>query len=74
MTWSGLTAEQLGRAYRLMLMSRRLDDREIVLKRQNRIFFQVSGAGHEAARWRPPWRSISAATGSTLITAIGRCA
>lgn len=50
MTWSGLTAEQLGRAYRLMLMSRRLDDREIVLKRQNRIFFQVSGAGHEAAQ------------------------
>src|SRR3954454_1201623 len=34
--------------YRLMYMSRRIDDREILLKRQQKIFFQVSGAGHEA--------------------------
>ena len=35
-------------AFRLMLLSRRLDDREVLLKRQSRIFFQISGAGHEA--------------------------
>jgi len=43
-----LSGETLRRAWRLMLLSRRLDDREIQLKRQNRIFFQISGAGHEA--------------------------
>jgi len=42
-----LDAPDLLRAFRIMYMSRRIDDREILLKRQNKIFFQVSGAGHE---------------------------
>jgi 2-oxoisovalerate dehydrogenase E1 component len=44
----GLEPDALIRAFRFMYTSRRLDDREILLKRQNRIFFQISGAGHEA--------------------------
>jgi 2-oxoisovalerate dehydrogenase E1 component len=44
----GLSREQLVHIYRLMYLSRRVDDREILLKRQQKIFFQISGAGHEA--------------------------
>jgi 2-oxoisovalerate dehydrogenase E1 component len=44
----GLDRGTLIRIYRTMFLSRRLDDREIQLKRQNKIFFQISSAGHEA--------------------------
>jgi 2-oxoisovalerate dehydrogenase E1 component len=45
---AGLEPELLIKAFRLMQTSRQLDDREILLKRQQRIFFQISAAGHEA--------------------------
>ncbi len=45
-----LDREALVRAFRLMYLSRCLDDREVLLKRQNKIFFQVSAAGHEAVQ------------------------
>jgi 2-oxoisovalerate dehydrogenase E1 component len=55
--FAGLDNEALIRAFRLMHLARRLDDREVTLKRQNRIYFQISGAGHEA---------IQVAAGMTL--------
>src|SRR5687767_14576066 len=44
----GLDRDSVLGYYRTMLLARRLDDKEIQLKRQNKIFFQISCAGHEA--------------------------
>jgi 2-oxoisovalerate dehydrogenase E1 component len=44
-----LTREALLEAYRTILLSRRIDDKEIQLKSQNRAYFQINGVGHEAA-------------------------
>jgi 2-oxoisovalerate dehydrogenase E1 component len=57
--YEGLTRDQLIECYRIMYTSRRIDDREILLKRQQKIFFQMSGAGHEG---------ISVAAGMALKT------
>ncbi|MDQ2754185.1 MAG: thiamine pyrophosphate-dependent dehydrogenase E1 component subunit alpha, partial [Actinomycetota bacterium] len=44
----GIPAAELVEDFRLACISRFLDDREIALQKQSRVFFQISGAGHEA--------------------------
>src|SRR4026208_265812 len=46
--FSNFSKDELLKIYRTMLLSRRIDDKEIQLKNQSLIFFQISGAGHEA--------------------------
>ena len=47
-SYEGLTRDELLAAYRVMILSRKIDDKEIQLKNQSQAFFQISGAGHEA--------------------------
>ena len=47
-SFGGFSRDELLTIYRTMLLSRRIDDKEIQLKNQSLIFFQISGAGHEA--------------------------
>src|SRR5262245_35011480 len=45
---SGLDRKALLEMYRAIVLSRKVDDKEIQLKRQNKIYFQINGVGHEA--------------------------
>jgi 2-oxoisovalerate dehydrogenase E1 component len=65
---AGLDPEALIRAFRLMQTSRRIDDREILLKRQNKIFFQISCAGHEAIQVAAGMATRRATTGFSLLS------
>jgi 2-oxoisovalerate dehydrogenase E1 component len=46
--FAGLDAQTLVQMYRTIYMSRRIDDKEIQMKNQNKVFFQINGVGHEA--------------------------
>ena len=68
--YHGLDRDALIRIYRTMFLSRKLDDREIQLKRQNKIYFQISGAGHEGVLVAAGLLSSPDTTGSIPTTAI----
>ena len=70
--FEGLTRDELLDAYRLMLLSRKIDDKEIQIKNQSKSFFQISGAGHEAVLVAAPDSCGPASTGSSPTTATAR--
>ena len=47
-TYRGFPVDELIDDFRLACVSRAIDDREISMQKQSRVFFQISGAGHEA--------------------------
>jgi hypothetical protein len=66
------TPRRSSRFYRTMFAARRTDDKEIGLKRQNKIFFQISGAGHEAIQVAMAHHLRPGRTGRTSTTGTGR--
>jgi 2-oxoisovalerate dehydrogenase E1 component len=46
----GMSKENLVYAYRLMLLSRNMSEKQETLLRQGKCFFHISGSGHEAAQ------------------------
>jgi len=46
--YRGYAVAELIDDFRLACVSRAIDDREINMQKQSRVFFQISGAGHEA--------------------------
>ena len=51
--FAGLTEEQLVATYRMMLMSRRMDEKMLILLKQGKLFFHIGGPGHEAIEKLP---------------------
>jgi hypothetical protein len=72
-TYEGLSRAQMVEAYRTMHMSRKVDDREILLKRQQKIFFQISGLDTKLSASRPDWH-CAPLIGITPTIATAPCA
>ncbi len=69
-----LSSQELINIYRLMYLSRRIDDREIFLKKQQKTFFRSRLPAMKRCRWGRRWLCSPGTTGSFLTTATARCA